>query len=179
MNNSQIYNRSKVISLEESMNILSKIYLEFNSKRMKKKLDKDKLLKSNFDYSKLLNEFSSSELKLFVRIYFMKREETLRIKPNESAKDYFIRQRDLIIDKLKINLKFDETYNISKPLFFKSVKRLVDERILIMTDKQSIYYMNPYIIPILTLEDFNLFKLKIEDYFISQHTTLLGKPQPL
>ena len=105
MNNSQIYNRNKVISLEESMNILSKIYLEFNSKRMKKKLDKDKLLKSNFDYSKLLNEFSSSELKLFVRIYFMKREETLRINPNESAKDYFIRQRDLIIDKLKINLK--------------------------------------------------------------------------
>lgn len=179
MNNSQIYNRNKVISLEESMNTLSKIYLEFNSKRMKKKLDKDKLLKSNFDYSKLLNDLSSSELKLFVRIYFLKREESLRRKPNENDDDYFIRQRDLIIDKLKVNLKFDDTYNISKPAFFKSVKRLVDERILVMTDKQSIYYINPYIIPILTLEEFNLFKMKIEDYFISKYTTLLDKPQPL
>lgn len=176
MNINQIHN-NKVVSFEESMRMLSEIYLDFNKKRMTKKLDKDKLLRTNFDYLNLINDFNSSELKLFSRIYFMKREETLRIKPNESAKDYFIRQRDLIIDKLKINLKFDETYNISKPLFFKSVKRLVDERILIMTDKQSIYYMNPYIIPILTLEDFNLFKLKIEDYFISQHTTLLGKPQ--
>lgn len=176
MNINQIHN-NKVVSFEESMRMLSEIYLDFNKKRMTKKLDKDKLLRTNFDYLNLINDFNSSELKLFSRIYFTKREETLRIKPNESAKDYFIRQRDLIIDKLKINLKFDETYNISKPLFFKSVKRLVDERILIMTDKQSIYYMNPYIIPILTLEDFNLFKLKIEDYFISKHTTLLGKPQ--
>ena len=179
MSINQIHIINRVISFEESMNILCEIYMDFNKKRMKTKLDKDKLLKTEFDYVKTVNDLSSSELKLFVRIYFLKREESLRRKPNENDDDYFIRQRDLIIDKLKVNLKFDDTYNISKPAFFKSVKRLVDERILVMTDKQSIYYINPYIIPILTLEEFNLFKMKIEDYFISKHTTLLDKPQPL
>ena len=48
MNNNQIYNRSKVISLEESMDILSKIYLEFNSKRMKKKTRQGQITKEQF-----------------------------------------------------------------------------------------------------------------------------------
>lgn len=178
MNNNQIHIYCENDITEEVIEFFIDSYMCFKSNVMKNKINKDLLINSNFNELEFIKTLSNVELRIFATIYFTKREDSIRKRTNESNEDYFIRKRDLIIEKLAIILKYDSDL-CSKPMFFKTLKRLTDEKVIIRSNKQSVYYINPYIVPVLTLEEFELFKLKVEDYLIDKYTTLVDIPQPL
>lgn len=179
MNQSENNYNQEDFMTKEVIDVLIDSYYEFkNPKIMKSKKTNIEVFRKNIDFLSYIRNFNPTEIKLFAEIYFFNKEKNIRRQPNETKEEYFIRYRDAVIDKITIKLKLSD-FNYSKSVFFKSIKTLVSIGLLIKTTKQSLYLINPYLAPVLSPEDYDLFTMKIEDYIIDKNTNLIDIPQPL
>ena len=179
MNQSENNYNQEDFMTKEVIDVLIDSYYEFKKTSiMKSKKTETKVFKTNVNFLDYVDSFNSIEMRLFIKAYFHHKEKNIRRKPNETNEEYFIRYRDAVIDKITINLK-QSNFPFNRTIFFKSIKTLVSIGLLIKTTKQSLYLINPYLAPVLSPEDYDLFTMKIEDYIIDKNTNLIDIPQPL